>query len=194
MTKLKTLITTILVALSTTAAVASAHPAQGYDGGSYSYGYNYNAPSRDHRTPDYGVNVDARFSWNDGREVDPGYVRRYPEPQPVVMPTPGIACGADGRPWTALTEQIDAIGDRQFVHLSGAPVGSLRLQMQDGGAYVIEIGVIFHGGRTAKIMVNRWMRAGDSTTILDLGRMRNVDGLVVYTADGGNGAYQIIGA
>ncbi len=197
MTKLKTLITTILVATSSMAAVASAHPAPGYDGG-----YSYNAP-RDHRTPDYGYDedgdarfdarYDARFGWNDGREVDPGYVRRLP-PQFVGEHTPGIACAPDGRPWAALTDSIDAVGDRQFIHLSGAPLGSLRLEMQEGGAYVVQIGVIFHGGRTTKLMVNRWMRAGDASAILDFGRLRNVDGLVVYTANGGRGSYQIIGA
>jgi hypothetical protein len=195
MTKLKTFITALLIGTSSMATVAAAQPSSAV----------YEVGSRDHRTYSnyddygYGVNVDARFDarfgWNDGREIDPGYVRRYPAPQPVYTePTPGIACAPDGQPWAALTDTVDATGDRQFIHLSGAPLGALRLEMQRGSAYVIQIGVIFHNKRTTKLMVNRWMRAGDASDVLDFGRLRNVDGLVVYTADGGRGTYQIIGA
>ena len=188
MTKLKTIITALLIGTSSMATVAAAQPSSTV----------YEVGARDHRTYDnYGINVDARFDarfgWNDGREIDPGYYRRLP-PQRIVTPTPGIACAPDGRPWAALTASIPAAGDHQVTRLGGVSVGALRLAMERGSAYVTHIDVQFTDGGESRTFVNRTIVAGETANIVALGGLRDVKRVAVYTADGRGAMYRLIGA
>ena len=198
MTKLKTIITALLIGTSSMATVAAAQPSSTV----------YEVGARDHRTTDNtiaGVNVDARFDarfgWNDGREIDPGYARRYPAPRPVYsVPTPGIACGPDGQPWAVVSDSVPANGDRQFINFvdsvpGGLRASALRLQLTRGSVYVYAIGVEFMNGRTTGIHPNAWMSARDgATAMVDLGGLKNVRRVVVYTAPGAHASYQLLGA
>jgi hypothetical protein len=187
MTKLKTIITAILIGTSSMATVAAAHPANGYWSG-----------ARDHRTPQ---NNGYAYGYGYGRDIDPGYTyRRDDNDDDDYGNGDGYGYGYGDRPvegprWAAMSDSVSASGDRQFIHMNGARASTIRFDLQYGRVYIYEIAVEFMNGRTQVQQVQRWMQAGrDNTEILDLGGSHAIKRVMVYTADGERASYQILGA
>jgi hypothetical protein len=177
MTKLKTFIAALLIGTSSMATVAAAQPSSAV----------YEVGARDHRSNStfdngYRANVaarfDARFGWNDGREVDPGYVRHYP-PQPQAV---------------ALQSSVPVVGGQQETWLIGDRVGSLRIDVTRGAVFVSKIAVELGNGQMLLQQVNRTLTSRTSSDpLIDLAGVRDIRRVIVYTPNGGNGAtYDIV--
>jgi len=173
--KIKTLITTILFGTSTMAAVASAHPAQGFYGESSSYS------ARDHRTG-YGSRFergpDTSYAW-----TSDGYDARFAQPEYRV---------------STLSNEIRAIGGQQETRFDGQGkpcVGQVSLAVTRGRIYVKEIAVQLANHQMIVQPVNRVLTSRDGDVpLVDLGGRADILRVIVYTPDQGGGAYQLLGA
>jgi hypothetical protein len=178
MTKLKTMITALLIGTSSMATVAAAQPASvGYWSGPRDHrtntGYGYDRGYD--RDRDYDRDYDRDRDRDGDRDIDPGYFRNDHE-------------------WAALSEPVSAAGDRQFIHMNGARASEIRFQLEHGDVYIYEIAVELMNGRTQVQQVGRWMSArDDASETLELGGARSIKRVMVYTADGAHASYQILG-
>jgi hypothetical protein len=101
--------------------------------------------------------------------------------------------GHHQRGWFALGQPVGATGSRQFINANGQSARAIRLQMFRGKAYVQQIAVQLENGQTQVQQVGRWMSAHrDSNETIDLGFPSPVRRVIVYTAQGGSAAYQIL--
>jgi hypothetical protein len=171
MTKLKTLITTILLATSSMAAVASAHPAQ------VSYGESSSYSARDHRTvrgngrfdraPVYG------YTWSSN-----GAPERYaPAPLPAI----------------ALSAVTPVVGPRQMISLVGQNASRLRLEVVRGTVFVDQIAVELTSGQMLVQPVGRTLDGRtDLAPLIDLAGRQDLKRVIVYTPNATSASYQIV--
>jgi hypothetical protein len=174
MLKLKTILTALLISSTSMAAVAAAQPAS----------VVVEAGSRDHRTNDYNYNRgydrdddgDGAFDYR--RQIDPGFIRH-----------------GENHAWTVMTDDVSAAGDRQFIHLNGERAGAIRLDLERGSVYVYQIAVEDMNHKTTVVKVDRWMSAReDGTQLVELGARKDLNRVIVYTANGARASYRILAA
>jgi hypothetical protein len=186
MLKLKTILTALLISSTSLAAVAAAQPAS----------VVVEAGSRDHRTNDYNYNRGYDRDYNGGydrgydrdgdddgafdyrRQIDPGFIRH-----------------GENHAWTVMTDDVSAASDRQFIHLNGERAGAIRLDLERGSVYVYQIAIEDMNHKTTVVKIGRWMSAReDGTQLIELGARRDLDRVIVYTANGARASYRILAA
>ena len=103
------------------------------------------------------------------------------------------------RGWVTLTAPLANYNNREFIKI-GARQGRferLRLDVPAGRVFVRQVLINFSDGTSQKLLLDRFLRAGEHIDIDIPGRARAINGMVVYTdpARGrrSRGEYQISG-
>jgi hypothetical protein len=87
------------------------------------------------------------------------------------------------RGWVTLTAPLANFNNREFIRI-GRDQGRferLRLDVEAGRVYVRQVLINFADGTSQKLLLNRFLRAGEHIQIDVPGRARAINRLVVYT-------------
>ena len=192
--RIKALLTSILLASTTIAGVASASPRvrdhRGPARSTYPVTYR-RAPYQSQ------VSVQTRPSWMINANVNYGFQLAA---NGTILPytygndpyVEGIARGE----WTTLNPCIDLAGhSAERVALAGRSLQSVEFQATRGDAYVYTVGVIFRDGSQESFHIKRTLDATHEPNLrLDLGAkgMAGVNAIVFDAV--GNGSFRMLGA
>jgi hypothetical protein len=203
--KIKALITTLVIAGSS--SVAMARPVTVSASAEASWRFGTSQSVRDHRYEDRPVVVNHRDGYRrpDVVTVLPAPMHpnnnnigadasEYVGPRPVVTKRARYESRYSQSSWMAITAPTRIDAGRQFIRM-GAELGSvnrLRLQNTAGESSISQVAIRFVDGQTQVIRVDQKLDRWNPSIALDLdGSSRQIEDIIVYGTTARGSAYQV---